>query len=110
MKELLRESRAILDGKLIAGEEEAVFRQMVTAMAHNGDLALIGRIVDSLSGFYGSVLLTNIPEMEVHLARGSLLGLSALWTRLLSYGAPPEGEREPTTEQNIFATLTDLDT
>lgn len=110
MKELLRESREILDGRLLSGEEQDVLRQMVTAMAHNGDLALIGRIVDDLGKLYGSALLANIPEMEVHLARGSLLGLSALWTRLLSYAAPPDEDLGPTTEQNVFATLTDMDT
>lgn len=110
IRETLRDSRKVLESRIATGDELAIFRKMLHDMALSGELAFIGRVVDDLASVYGDALLSQIPDREAFLARGELMGLRAFWTRLLSYGEEPEGDGEPTTEPNIFATLSDLDT
>jgi hypothetical protein len=110
MRDLLRQSREILAAELGGTQDaDAVVRRKVRQMGQTGDLALIGRIIDELAKSYGDALLSEIPDREIGLSRGALIGLRNLWNRLLLLGENPEEASQPTTEPNIYATLADLD-
>lgn len=110
IRDKIRESKVILESQIgVFGDESAVYRERIQALAENGDLALIGSIVDRMAKTYGDVLLSEIPTQEVGLARGALIALRNLWATVLQYGEDPESDPGQTTEENIYATLTELD-
>lgn len=104
MRDLVDRSRAALTADLSAADtlEDGV-RRRLRKMADNGDLALIGSILDYLSREEAMTFLGYVSSQDVEVLRGKLIGFRQFFAELMDRGDyPDQVESQGNDEMNPF--------
>lgn len=91
VRDLLDRSRSTLasDLKAASSLEEGV-RRRIRRMAENGDLALIGSILDWLSREESMAFLSYASSQDVEVLRGKIIGFRQFFQEILDRGDYPD--------------------
>lgn len=109
MRKLVAASRATVLREIEEFGAEEVARRRFRAMAVDGNLALLGAMINITARNLSDVFLTAIQKPETDVVRGQIIGLRNLWRDILGAGEPPTQEPEPLHlgEMNPFEGLTE---